>query len=249
MKAILVDDNINARIALKSDLQDYCPQVEIVAEAEGVESAYVLAQECQPDLVFLDIRMGDGTGFDFLEKYKPLDSITFKVIFTTAYDEFALKAFKYAAVDYLLKPIDSESLVTAVKRAESISKIENNEKLDTLIQHITKPKITKLSLAEAGKINIVATEDIIRCESDKNYTTFFMENGDKITVSKTIKEYDTMLSANNFLRVHHSHLVNLNQIKEVIKIDGPYLKMNDGSSVPVSSRKKEDLYNKIREMW
>lgn len=249
MRAIIVDDNVKARIALKSDLQDYCPEIEVVGEAEGIETAFIVTQEYKPDLIFLDIRMGDGTGFDFLEKFKPMDSINFKVIFTTAYDEFALEAFKYAAVDYLLKPIDSDSLMTAVQRALQFSKKDENQKIEELINHITKPKITKLSLSEAGKIHLIATEDVIRCESYKNYTTFFLLSGEKITVSKTIKEYDTMLNNNNFLRVHHSHLVNLDKIKEVIKIDGPYLKMVDGSSVPVSSRKKDDLYQRIKEMW
>lgn len=249
MKAIIIDDNNNARIALKSDLEDYCPEINIIGEADGVDSAYKITKDLAPELIFLDIRMGDGTGFDFLEKFKPTNSIPFKVIFTTAYDEFALKAFKYAAVDYLLKPIDSESLIHAVNRVLALSKSQNDSKLEALLKHISKPSVNKISLAESDRIHVVSIENIIRCESDKNYTTFYLIDNKKITVSKTIKEYDLMLSESNFLRVHHSHLVNLNQVKEVVKVDGPYLLMNDGSTVPVSSRKKEMLFQKMKEMW
>ena len=249
MKAIIVDDNKNARIALYSDLDDYCPQIEIIGEAEGIEDAFELVQKTDPELVFLDIRMGDGTGFDFLEKFKPLSSIKFKVIFTTAYDEFAVKAFKYSAVDYLLKPIEPEALEEAVKRVFRLKKSQNNNQLDLLLQQMSKPTKQKLSLPEADRTHVVSIEDIIRCESDKNYTTFHMTDRRKITVSKSIKEYETILDSNDFLRVHHSHLVNLNQVKEVVKVQGPYLLMTDDSNVPVSVRKKDILYTKMKEMW
>lgn len=249
MKVIIVDDNDNARIALKSDLEDYCSEVQVVGEANGVDSAYAIIRDLLPDLVFLDIRMGDGTGFDLLEKFKPIETIPFKVIFTTAYDEFALQAFKYAAVDYLLKPIDSNSLITAVDRVLKLSKSDNSHQLEVLLKQINQPKLTKISLADAERIHVVAIEDIVRCEAYKNYTTFHLVSGNKITVSKTIKEFDSLLSNNHFLRVHHSHLVNLNKIKEIVKIDGPYLLMNDGSNVPVSARKKNFLLKKMKEMW
>lgn len=249
MNAIIIDDNDKARIALASDLEDYCPEINIIGEADGVETGYNLIHEVNPDLIFLDIRMGDGTGFDLLEKFKPVSNLPFMVIFTTAYDEFAIKAFKYAAVDYLLKPIDSDSLMLAAERVQKQTKQQTNTQLDFLLQQLAQPKLTKLSLADAERIHIVPITDIVRCESYKNYTTFYLATGKKITVSKSIKEYDELLTPNQFLRVHHSHLVNLNQVKEVIKVDGPYLLMNDGSNVPVSTRKKEMLYKKMKEMW
>lgn len=249
MRAVIIDDNENARIALKSDLTDYCETISIVGEASGVAEGITLINKENPEVVFLDIRMGDGTGFDLLERFKPISDLPFKVIFTTAYDEFALKAFKYAAVDYLLKPIDSDSLVSAVDRLKELTLSNSQKQLNDLLSHIAQPKQTKISLSEMDRIHIVSIDTIIRCESEKNYTTFFLENGKKITVSKTIKEFDLSLAANDFLRVHHSHLVNLNQIKEVVKIDGPYLLMNDGATVPVSSRKKEQLYQRMKQMW
>lgn len=249
MNAIIIDDNDNARIALKSDLEDYCENIHLVGEADGVESGYDLIQRTKPDLIFLDIRMGDGTGFDLLEKYKSVNNIPFKIIFTTAYDEFAIKAFKYAAADYLLKPIDSDSLVDAVNRVKQLNEEGKANQLQSLLKHITQPKNTKISLADSERIHVINIEDIIRCESFKNYTTFFLANGKKITVSKTIKEYEDQLVNNDFLRVHHSHLINLNQVKEVVKIDGPYLIMEDGSNVPVSVRKKESLMKKMKGTW
>ncbi len=249
MKAVIIDDNENARVALKSDLADYCNGVELIGEASGVEEGVKLIKEIKPVLVFLDIRMGDGTGFDLLEQFQPIADLPFKVIFTTAYDEFALKAFKYAAVDYLLKPIDADSLVTAVVRVEELTMTKNNDQLTALLQHISAPKQTKISLAEMDRIHIVEIDTIVRCESEKNYTTFFLLDGKKITVSKTIKEFDLSLTNNDFLRVHHSHLVNLHQIKEVVKVNGPYLLMNDGSTVPVSARKKDLLYQRMKRMW
>lgn len=249
MKAIIIDDNDNARAALKSDLEDYCEDINLIGEADGVETGYQLIEKVDPELVFLDIRMGDGTGFDLLEKYKPISDIPFKIIFTTAYDEFALKAFKYAATDYLLKPIDSDSLVEAVSRVTKQNPSDKTEQLQALLKHITKPKSNKISLADAERIHVVNIEEIVRCESFKNYTTFFLLDEKKITVSKTIKEYEEQLNDHDFLRVHHSHLINLNQIKEVIKVDGPYLIMQDGSNVPVSVRKKDSLMKKMKGIW
>lgn len=249
MNAILIDDNEKARVALKSDIEDYCTHINIIDEAESVASGYEAIQTLQPDLIFLDIRMTDGTGFDLLEKFSPIDKLPFHIIFTTAYDEFAIKAFKYAAVDYLLKPIDSDSLVDATNRVKDLVKPKANVQIDLLLKQLTQPKLTKLSLADAERIHIVPVEDIVSCEAYKNYTTFFLLDGKKITVSKSIKEYDELLTDNHFLRVHHSHLVNLNQIKEVIKVDGPYLLMKNDKTVPVSARKKDVLYKKMKEMW
>ncbi len=249
MKAIIIDDNKNARIALRSDLEDYCSLVELLGEAEGVQSGIELAKGVKPDLVFLDIRMGDGTGFDFIAHFNQ-EELPFHIVFTTAYDEYAIKAFKYSAIDYLLKPIDSDSLIQAVSKVEKLLTKAKQEQITYLIEQFNKPeKRTKLTLADNEKIHIVEIDQIISCESFKNYTTFYLEDNREIIVSKPIKMYDELLAENHFLRVHHSHLVNLNQIKEVVKVDGPYLKMKNGKSIPVSTRKKEDLFSKMKELW
>ena len=244
MRAVIIDDNEKARIALGSDLEDYCEQVDVVGEADSVESGIKLIIRKKPDLIFLDIKMGDGTGFDLLEQLP--DQVNSQVIFTTAYDEFALKAFKYAALDYLLKPIDSEDLVRAISRL----KIRNvSSDYTELIDMLKGQKPQNLTLAESDRIHVIAIDSIIRCASDKNYTTFWTTDKKQITVSKTLKDYDALLSDKGFVRVHHGHLVNINQIKEVVKIGGPYLIMKDNAQVPVSVRKKDDLMQKLRDLY
>lgn len=249
MKAIIIDDNKNARIALLSDLEDYCPNVAVLGQADGVQSGIELTKSTNPDLVFLDIRMGDGTGFDFITHFNQ-EELPFHVIFTTAYDEYAIKAFKYSAIDYLLKPIDSDSLTQAVSKVEKLLIKAKKEQIQYLIEQFNKPeKRTKITLADNEKIHIIEISEIVSCESFKNYTTFYLTDDREIIVSKPIKTYEELLHDNDFLRVHHSHLVNLNQIKEVVKVDGPYLKMKNGKSIPVSTRKKDDLFTKMKEIW
>ncbi len=250
MKALIIDDNEKARIALKSDLKDYCPELNVIGEADGVASAFSAIQDLNPDLLFLDIQMGDGTGFDLLEKFKALGDYSFTVIFTTAYDQYAIKAFRYAAADYLLKPIDADELVSAVNRlSKKVEKPVAQLQLELLLQQIGTKKQEKIALPEADRVHVVEINDIVHCQSDKNYTTFFLSKGKEITVSKTLKEYDELLSEQGFLCVHHFHLINLQHVKERVKLNGPYLILSDGSEVPVSSRKKDLLLQKMKELW
>lgn len=230
IRAIIIDDIANARISLKADLEDYCPQVEVVGEAEGVVSGAKKIKELNPDIVFLDIQMNDGSGFDLLEI---LPEINFKIIFTTASNEFAIKAFKFSAVDYLLKPIDPDELQLAVDKATNtvVSGV------DTL-KHNLVNGIERIALNSQDKIIVIKVEDILRLESSGSYTLFYTKNSEQILVTKTLKEYDAMLSDQGFIRVHQSHLINLDAIKEYVKNDGGYIKMIDGKDIPVSSRKK-----------
>lgn len=244
LKAIIIDDSIEARKALVSEIQDSCPDIELIGQAEGVVSGAKLIRSIQPDLVFLDIQMNDGTGFDLLEL---LGSITFKVIFTTASDEYAVKAFKYSAVDYLLKPIDSDELVAAVKKADGSSQKENLSLLLENAKHSNKP-VRKLALNTLDKLHIVNISDIVRCESDVNYTQFFFNNGTKLLVTKTLKDFEDLLSDHQFVRVHQSHLVNVNYIKEFVKGDGGYLVMTDKTSVPVSTRKRNAVVEMLNSL-
>lgn len=233
--AIIIDDVPQARKTLRQDLDLYCPEIEIIGAAEGVISGAKLLKKVQPDIVFLDIQMKDGSGFDLLDI---LSSVNFHVIFITASDAFAIKAFRYAAIDYLLKPIDPEELIEAVEKAKNTptTASESLDLLKTTIQEKATPK--RLALHTLEKIQITKIEDIIRCESSGNYTQFFFTNGEKLLVTKTLKEYDKLLAENNFIRTHQSHLVNPQHVKAFLKIDGGYLKMIDGAEIPVSSRKK-----------
>lgn len=245
-KAIIIDDVEQARKTLKKDLTSYCKDVDVIAEASGVVDGAKLLKKTNADVVFLDIQMQDGSGFDLLEL---LDEIKFKIIFTTASDAFAIKAFKYSAVDYLLKPIDPDELKLAVEKLAS-HQVADKENIDLLLTNIKKKnkKHDRLALHTQDKIHIVTITDIIRCEANVNYTEFYFAGGKKLLVTKTLKEFDELLSENGFFRVHQSHLVNTQFIKEFIKTDGGYLIMNDGSNVPVSSRKRAEVIQMLEEL-
>jgi len=236
LKAIIIDDVSDARQTLRADLKTYCPEIKIIGEADGVVTGAKALRKLSPDLVFLDIQMKDGSGFDLLEI---LGKSKFKTIFTTASDAYAIKAFRFSAVDYLLKPIDPDELMEAVKKAEAGMKDEKPG-MDLLADSLARKgrKQTRIALSTQDKIHVVKIEVIIRCESSVNYTTFFFNTGKKLLVTKTLKEFDELLSEHNFIRVHQSHLVNADYIKEYVKTDGGYLVMTDGSDVPVSSRKR-----------
>ncbi len=233
MRAIVVDDIEKFRGNLIQDLNDYCPNVEVVGTADGVVSAAKEIKTLKPDVVFLDIQINQGTAFDLLEI---LGEVDFKIIFTTASDEFAIKAFKLSAIDYLLKPIDIDELKAAVSKLK-VDNVDDYELLQSNIKEEDKSN-KRLALHSQDKIEIVEIGNIIRCESNMNYTQFFFKDGSKMLVTKTLKEFDKMLSGFGFYRVHQSHLINIDHLKEYIKIDGGYLKMLDGSSVPISTRKK-----------
>jgi two-component system LytT family response regulator len=236
MKAVVVDDIEKFRENLIQDLNEFCPEVDVVGTADGVVSAAKEIKSKNPDVVFLDIQINGGTAFDLLEL---LGEIDFKVIFTTASDEYAIKAFKLSAIDYLLKPIDIDELKSSVNKVKFI----NNDDYQLLKSNIKEEDKSnkKLALHSQDKIEIVDIGNIIRCQSNINYTQFYFVDGSKILVTKTLKEYDKILSEFGFYRVHQSHLININHLKEYVKIDGGYLKMFDDSSVPISTRKKSSV--------
>ena len=241
IKAIIIDDVTSARENLKQDISTYCSNIEIIGEAEGVVSGVKAIKELNPELVFLDIQMQDGSGFDLLEI---LPEINFKLIFTTASDAHAIKAFRFSAIDYLLKPMDPDDLI------EAVSKIEEQKSSDTRIsllkENMDRPK--KLALNTLEKIHISNISDILRCESNVNYTMFYFSDGSKLLVTKTLKEYDKMLSDYGFIRVHQSHLINSEYIKEFMKLDGGHIIMKDGSKIPVSSRKRAGVVELISNL-
>lgn len=238
IQAVIIDDIKEARTVLKADLESYCVNIEVIGEADGVVSGAKLINELQPNLVFLDIQMPDGTGFDLLNI---IANKNFKLIFTTASDEYAVKAFKFSAVDYLLKPIDPDELMDAVSRVEKQDK--PTDRIELLKENFDQPK--RIALNTLEKIHIVEVDEILRCESNINYTMFYFTDKTKLLVTKTLKEFDKLLSDHYFIRVHQSHLVNARFIKEFSKSDGS-IYMKDGTKVPVSTRKKQVLMDMIQ---
>lgn len=237
--AIIIDDMKLARASLKADIAEQCPQIKLIGEADSVVSGLKLLKTETPELLFLDVELEDGIGFDIIELLG--EKLKSKVIFTTASNEYAIKAFQVAAVDYLLKPIDPDLLIQAVAKAQE-SAANTKEQINLLTDNLkSKKQSSKIALHTMDKIVISDIKDILRCEASGNYTTFFLRNGDKVMVTKTLKEYDEILSPHNFIRTHQSHLANANLIKEFVKTEGGYLLMVDDSNVPVSVRKRAEV--------
>lgn len=240
MKVFVVDDELYARQSIITILKDRFPAIEIVGEAPSVKDAVEGIRNTTPDIVFLDVDLTDGTGFDVVNFLKP---VRFKVIFVTAHQEYAIKAIKFSALDFILKPISSFELESAVNRVIE----ERNEKSEQLkfeafennIQQSNKEK--KIVLKTSDSIHLIEIKNIVRCEADNNYTTFFLINGKKIIISKGLKEYDELLSGYGFFRIHQSHLVNIAYITRFDKKDGGYVILNDQAKLPVSQRKKQGL--------
>lgn len=246
LTAVIVEDMIDALELLKSDIEANYPEINIIATAQSVVEAAKTLRKEQPDILFLDIMLGDGTGFDILEIFPDLKS---KIIFVTASDEFAIRAFKFAAIDYVLKPYALEELNLAITRAKDQIQ-PNKERIDILKETLSAPeqKPDKISLHTLDKIIIVSLDDIIRCESDSNNTIFHLQDGRKIFVTKTLKYFSDMLKSYDFIRVHQSHLINLQYISEYIKTDGGYLMLKNGHNVPVSVRKKTEIIEILDKM-
>lgn len=238
LRTIIVDDEEKARINLKSLLEEYCPAVQVVATEERILEAIRVIEANEIDLVFLDIEMQGESGFDLLERINDFD---FDVIFVTAHDEYAIKAFKFSAIDYILKPINIDELIESVEKARNKKEhLLDKERYDMMIDNLKNRKgFEKIALPTMDGLLFVDIKDIIRCESDDNYTNFFLTTGKHIMVSKTIKHFEDILTDHNFFRIHRSHIVNLNHIKKYIKGEGGYVIMSDETSVLVSRRKKE----------
>jgi two-component system LytT family response regulator len=241
IRTIIIDDEIKARETIQNMLTTYTDDIEVIATAGSVKEGLEVLRQTDPDLVFLDIKMGDGTGFDLL---KNLKEVNFFLIFITAFEEFAIRAIKFSALDYILKPLDPDELISAVDKArDAIAKENISLRLEALFDNLDglSNKTKKIVLKTTGSVHIVSISDIVRCESEKNYTHFYTVDREQITVSKTLKEYSEMLVEYGFYRVHQSHLVNLMRVKRYDKTEGGSLIMDDDSIVPVSYRKKDDL--------
>lgn len=244
ISVVVIDDEQKARETIITILGMSKIDIEVVGEADSVNAGYEMILAKHPDLVLLDITLIDGTGFDLLRKF---EKIYFKVIFITAHEEYALMAFKFSALDYILKPLTAGDLLKAVEKAnESKLHDETELKITTFLSNLE--KIKKIVLRTSESIHIIPIKNIIRCEADVNYTTFYIDTGAKLLVSKTLKDYSDMLEPSGFFRTHQSHLVNLDHILRYDKADGGHLVMADDSIVPVSSRKKEELFKLFEKM-
>lgn len=245
IKAIIIDDIEQARMTFRKDLEVYAPDVKIIGEAGSVVEGAKLLRKTAPDILFLDIQMQDGSGFDLLDV---LGEVRFKIIFITASDAHAIKAFRYAAIDYLMKPIDPDELVNALDkfRLQQINESAKYQLLNESLKHHQRPH-ERLALHSQDKIHIVHISDILRCESNVNYTCFYFSGGKKMLVTKTLKEFEDLLTDLGFFRVHQSHLINTRYIREYVKTEGGHLIMNDGTLVPVSTRKRPEVM-KMLEM-
>jgi len=245
MKALIIDDEASNRENLQQLLQTYAPDVEICAMAEDVETGLNAIMVNRPQLVFLDIQLHSQSGFDLLKR---LDKISFEIIFVTAYNQYGIQAVKFAALDYLLKPIDIDELVTAVEKARNAIRLkQKNERLGYLLEYLkddnhASPRIALPLFNETRYVNV---GDIVRCEADNTYTRFILNSGEQILVSKTLKDYAGMLDNYNFLRTHQSHLVNTAFIKSWLREDGGSLLLTDNTKIPVSKPNRENVKEKL----
>ncbi|MCU4164071.1 LytR/AlgR family response regulator transcription factor [Carboxylicivirga caseinilyticus] len=240
IRALIIDDEENNINNLKDLLQYYCPEVEICDTAQNAAEGIKKIKAVQPELVFLDVQMPGGTGFELLEALSP---ITFQVIFVTAFDQYAIRAIRFCAIDYLLKPVDILDLQQAVQRA--IRNLQEKNQIHAPQQFIENRKQEankqKIGLPTAERILFVELHEITRCVGESNYTHVYLMDGKSILISKTLKEFDELLCDKGFTRVHQSHLVNLKYVRSFEKYDGGYLKMNDGTSIPVSRQRKNTV--------
>jgi len=247
LKAVLIDDEKNNIDNLGRLLKKHCPEVEVLATAKNADEGKIAIMQHRPGLVFLDIQMPGKNGFDLLQSLPHHD---FEVIFVTAYDQYGIQAVKFAAVDYLLKPVNIDDLQAAVNRAlqKSIKKKENLQ-LENLVQLLQKQHNKdehRIALTTLKETRFIYTRNIVRCESSNNYCTFYLIDGEKLLVSKPIYEYEDILKEYGFIRCHQSHLVNKKYIKSWVKEDGGYLLLENGSQVTVARSKKDVISNALK---
>lgn len=238
-KAAIIDDEEGGRNIIKNYLSLYCNDIEVCGEAESVKTGVELLNKTTPDIVFLDIQMQDGTGFNLLEK---VAKRSFKVIFVTSFDQYALKAFRYSAADYLLKPINPDDFAEAVQKVQDDINSVNSSKdtrIDELITNVN--SFEKIGLPTTNGILFKKIENIVRCEADGSYTRFYFDDNTNYLATKTMKVYEDLLADRKFLRVHKSHFINLAHVVQYINGDGGQVVMTDGSTIEVSRRKKDEL--------
>jgi two-component system LytT family response regulator len=243
VKAIIIDDEPYCCEVIATLLKD-SPEVEVMAICNSASDALKAIRQYSPDLVFLDVEMPKMNGFEMLEQ---LPSVNFEIIFTTSYDQYALKAIRFSAIDYLLKPIDSEELQKALQKVIHRSQKPTAQQLEILMQKIHQPStpINKIAMPTMDGLQMIAVDSIISCESDSNYTILQLKNKKKLIVSRTLKDIEELLEDHSFIRVHRCYLANMNEVEKYVKGEGGYLIMSDGTTIDVSRNKKELLLKKL----
>ncbi len=243
IKAIIIEDELESLDYLRTMLNTSCPEVKIIGTASTVQDAVELIDSSNPDVVFLDINLPDGTGFDVLEK---IDNTEFFLIFVTAYDNFALKAFRFNAIDYLLKPVDNEELIDAMNKVKHLKLNREVIKISNLLNYIKTPeKISQILVNTSDNLYVLNLHDIIYLKSESNYTRFFISDiNEEIIVSRTLKEYEEMLKDHDFIRTHNSYLVNLHWIARIVKKEN-VVELKNGMKVPISARKRESVVKEL----
>jgi two-component system LytT family response regulator len=250
--ALLIDDDDNLRNGMQSLLLRYAPEIQIVGQANSVKTGVEAMEHLQPQVVFLDIQMTDGTGFDVLEQIAQRNGkSTSHIVFITAHEQYAIKAFRFSALDFLLKPVDPEELQKVIEKIKNVLvKNDDYSHIDLLLENIRKKvdNFKRIALSNSDGIHLFEVSDIIRCESEDNYTKFFIKNSKPILISKTLKEYEELLTEHGFERIHQSHLINIAYLKSYIKKDGGYVVMADDSNLPISQRKKDRLQEVLKTL-
>ena len=241
ISAVIVDDEIDAREAMELAVQKYCPEVTIAGIYATPESGIAGIRQVRPDLVFLDVQMPKMSGFDVLQQLSP---ISFEVIFVSAYDRYAIKAIKFSALDYLLKPVDVDDLIQAVKKVkERLNNKNNSYQYQSVLNNIQgkSGKIEKLAIPSSNGIDFFNTSDIIYCRAEGSYTTLVLKDKQNFVVSKNLKDFENLLAESGFCRVHHSYLINLAHVQKYIKGEGGYVLLTEGHHVDISRRKKDEF--------
>ena len=245
IRALIIDDDDISRMLLKEILKRSIGNIQLLGEADCVEEGLLLIERTDPDVVFLDISMPDGTGFDMLDKLKKID---FKIIFITAYSEYAIKAFKYSAFDYLVKPIDTEELKKAISRIPKTQKVDNKIAVNALKANIMSKGESgsrTIALPDQNGFAIIDVDKIVRCEGMRNYTRIIFKEEEEKIVSRTLLEFENLMTPLGFVRIHRSHLVNIVNVVRYIKAQGGMVELRTGELLKVSPKHKEDLLNKL----
>lgn len=243
-QTVIIDDDELARRGLRRILEQNFQEITILGEADSVASGLVLINEVDPDLVFLDIEMSDGTGFSLLEK---LREVNFKVVFTTSYSDYAITAFKYSAFDYIVKPVLIENVRSTISRIKDIPVLQEKQRVEALKRNMNQghEDDPTIALPEINGFTIIKVKDIVRCEGERNYSRIFFKNGTSVLVSRTLLDFDNLLVSHGFFRIHRSHLISLKNVNRYLKTDGGLVEMMDKTQLPVSPKFKEELLTRL----
>jgi two-component system LytT family response regulator len=246
IKAIIIDDEVHCLDTLNILINDFCPEIRVADRCISGEKALESIENIKPDLIFLDIEMPTMNGFELLEHF---EQIPFSLIFTTGYDKYAIKAIRFSALDYLLKPVDSKELIAAVHKVQLQKYPPSVEQFHMLLDHIQHRdgSLTKIAVPTAEGFELIPTDQLVNFEANNNYTHIYLKNKTRITACRTLKDMEEQLQEfGNFIRVHHSYIVNLNEVSKYIRGEGGYLVMSDGSTINVSKSRKELLLRKFQ---